>query len=340
MQPPLVPQEKPPKIPLSIGSDSAWEDRSRLVFVITAIATILLMVLIIALLVVKRSSGSSQKGTVGNGEKDYAVGTSQSSGGQDMAAAPNGSEGTANSSDKSGADSQPSDSPDVSKSTDEVAGIVSAENESESDMQKEGSSDADSTETPLPEIVMPLRIVLDKSPPPNVGNLGSAGGANPLEEASGSGNVVFVIDFSGSMQGSPLERVKQSLVAAIEKLKLDQKFTVIFFDDSMYLSPLGPKLVSANSKMKRDFGLWISQAIGGGGTEPTESLEMALQLEPDRIVVLSDGEFDPLVVELITAQNHSSKNPIRIDCIGLTEVIHTLQELAKRNGQGIYYQAR
>ncbi len=72
-----------------------------------------------------------------------------------------------------------------------------------------------------------------------------------------------------------------------------------------------------------------------GGTEPLAAVMHAIALEPERIVILSDGEFDPSYVTQITEANSMDpKDRIRIDCIGLDEVVESLQQIAKQNGPG------
>lgn len=68
------------------------------------------------------------------------------------------------------------------------------------------------------------------------------------------------------------------------------------------------------------------------------AMEAAIQLQPERIVLLSDGEFDPSSAITITQLNQANQKPARIDCVGLMEQVLVLQEIANRN-QGVYYQA-
>jgi len=65
----------------------------------------------------------------------------------------------------------------------------------------------------------------------------------------------------------------------------------------------------------------------------------AIQQKPERIVLLSDGEFDPISVFEIAQANQSNMLPAKIDCVGLMEEVETLKEFARSN-KGIYYQAQ
>jgi Mg-chelatase subunit ChlD len=165
-------------------------------------------------------------------------------------------------------------------------------------------------------------------------------GKNPFDDASGDGDVVYVIDCSDSMDGDPLMRVQRSLCDAIQRLGGNRKFAVIFFNSAPVLGPISHRLTTASARTKREAVNWIQGVQPGGGTDPSDALFLALRLRPDRIVVLSDGEFSPDVVALVTQVNHRAKPPIRIDCIGLTEDVKTLRDLAHQNASGVYYQAR
>jgi Mg-chelatase subunit ChlD len=155
-----------------------------------------------------------------------------------------------------------------------------------------------------------------------------------------SDSTVFVIDVSGSMMSdNRLPRVIRSLTKAIEALEQKQMFAVILFDTDYLMPPHTSGLVPATRQNKDYILQWLSAPPGGGGTDPTEAMFVAIGLKPERIVLLTDGEFDPTAAVTITLRNQSNTKPSRIDCVGLDEQVLVLQEIAKRN-QGIYYQAR
>ncbi len=171
-------------------------------------------------------------------------------------------------------------------------------------------------------------------------NLADRSGANPFVGTGTAKSTVYVIDVSGSMQTSDrLPRVLSTLKRAVDLLKPDQKFTVILFDQGFYTDPIGMGLLLANEKNKQAIYDWLDSAPGGGGTNPLPAMFMAIQQKPERIVLLSDGEFDPSSVFAITQANHSNLKPAKIDCVGLMEEVETLKEIARLN-KGIYYQAQ
>ncbi len=172
-------------------------------------------------------------------------------------------------------------------------------------------------------------------------SIGGLGGANPFV---GSGppakSTVYVIDVSGSMQTPDrLPRVLSTLKRAVELLEPEQKFTVILFDQGFYNAPIGQGLVLANKRNKQAIYDWLANAPGGSGTNPLPAMLTAIQQRPERIVLLSDGEFDPTSAVAITQANRSNLQSAKIDCVGLMEEVETLKEIAKAN-KGIYYQAQ
>jgi hypothetical protein len=168
----------------------------------------------------------------------------------------------------------------------------------------------------------------------------ATGGRNPfLGEGTPAKSTVFVVDVSGSMQNATrLPRVLASMKRAIELMTTSQQFAIVLFDTQTYAFPNQPTLLDANSKNKDAAFLWLDSTNGGGGTNPIPGMSIALTLKPERIVLLSDGEFDPYCVAFIQTENHQHGKPARIDCIGLDEEVETLKEIAKQN-KGIYYQA-
>ena len=168
----------------------------------------------------------------------------------------------------------------------------------------------------------------------------ATGGRNPfLGEGTPVKSTVFVVDVSGSMQNATrLPRVLASMKRAIELMTTSQQFAVVLFDTQTYAFPNQPALLDATSKNKDAAFLWLDSTYGGGGTNPIPGMSIALGLNPERIVLLSDGEFDPYCVAFIQTENHAQGKPARIDCIGLDEEVETLKEIAKQN-KGIYYQA-
>ncbi len=115
-----------------------------------------------------------------------------------------------------------------------------------------------------------------------------AAGTQPNRE------VVFVIDNSGSMAGKSIEQARDSLALAISKLRPEDRFNVVRFDDTMEVH--FPSLVPATPDKREDAIAFVRGLTADGGTEMLPALEAALRtqgpVEPRalrQVVFLTDG---------------------------------------------------
>ncbi len=106
--------------------------------------------------------------------------------------------------------------------------------------------------------------------------------------------VVFVIDNSGSMAGKSIEQARDSLALAISKLRPEDRFNVVRFDDTMEVH--FPSLVPATPDKREDAIAFVRGLTADGGTEMLPALEAALRtqgpVEPGalrQVVFLTDG---------------------------------------------------
>ena len=143
---------------------------------------------------------------------------------------------------------------------------------------------------------------------------------------------VYVVDVSSSMAGEKSEKARQELLDSIGALDSNQSFFVAFFNQTSYYQPMG-RLVSASPRNKTKIRDWIMLALPQGGTDPREAIIYAISLKPDAIFVLSDGEFDPSVVDDVHQKNMDVGVPIHT--IGFQTDAATLRQLAVEN-QGTY----
>jgi len=112
---------------------------------------------------------------------------------------------------------------------------------------------------------------------------------------------VFIVDSSNSMRGNKFVEAKQELIYAIRRLNKDQYFYVIFFDanaERMILdpnpdfpaepAPLPAPATGANIlKVER----WIGTVQNELKTNPYDAVKFAMDLSPDAIFLLTDGQF-------------------------------------------------
>ncbi|MFN7875030.1 MAG: vWA domain-containing protein [Pirellula sp.] len=114
---------------------------------------------------------------------------------------------------------------------------------------------------------------------------------------------VFVIDSSSSMSGVRWESLKEELVRCVKGLSPDQRFFVIGFDSEPHpmfgLAPPRGAYVRPSKSSITKLQNWLNGIRLGGNTFPATSLMLAISMQPDAIMLLSDGEIaDDSIVRL------------------------------------------
>lgn len=87
--------------------------------------------------------------------------------------------------------------------------------------------------------------------------------------------IVFVIDTSGSMQGFPLEKAKESMKLALDSLYPQDTFNLITFAGDTHI--LFPEPVRATAENLRRAQQFLASRSGGGGTEMMKAIRAALE---------------------------------------------------------------
>lgn len=161
-----------------------------------------------------------------------------------------------------------------------------------------------------------------------------SGGAEFFGIGGKGGSFVYVVDASGSMnENGKWERARKELIRSIEHLHEHQQFYIIFYNDGWY--PMaGDKPIDATAKQVDRARRWLNRLWPGGGTYPLQALRFALSLEPDAIYFLSDGRFDPAVIEVLRIENPSSSGQIPIHTIAFVnqETIGIMRQIARQSG--------
>jgi von Willebrand factor type A domain len=200
--------------------------------------------------------------------------------------------------------------------------VIAAELPNEVLMEKEAVfSDAaplSAMETLHPERDLPgLKAFSGAS---GLGGLGAGGGGVGFFGTTARGrSFVFVVDCSGSMQGSRFERAISELRKSLEQLNPNQKFQIVFFNDqalplvhSQYATHLMP---ATRSVLTEVFG-WIEHRQANGGTFPDEALKLALGLKPDVIFFLTDADRVPRQVRTLIAENNKYNSTVHTIAFG------------------------
>jgi Ca-activated chloride channel homolog len=104
--------------------------------------------------------------------------------------------------------------------------------------------------------------------------------------------IVFVLDTSGSMQGFPIEKAKESMKLALDGLYPQDTFNLITFAGDTHI--LFPEPVPATRENLRKAQAFLASRSGGGGTEMMKAIRAALdpsdQQDHIRIVCfMTDG---------------------------------------------------
>lgn len=153
-------------------------------------------------------------------------------------------------------------------------------------------------------------------------------------------STVFVVDASRSMNlphpgptRTRFNRVKLELMQTISSMTENEKFFIIFFGDDAYPMPAN-RMMEAEAPVRKRFLHWSNSQQALGRTFPQSALLLALQLEPDQVYFLTDGEFDYSVVPTVTAANTEG---VPIHAIGFSDNRgeNFLLEIARRN-KGTY----
>ena len=123
------------------------------------------------------------------------------------------------------------------------------------------------------------------------------------------------------------ESARAELLRSINVLTPDQRFYVIFFDaESDYMRLTSPdrdeaRSVFATLENKQALQRWAMTIKMDRGRAPYDALPFALELGPDVIFLLSDGEFPQSIEDLLSQIN-------RVDNLfgdeGPLSIIHTI----------------
>ena len=120
-------------------------------------------------------------------------------------------------------------------------------------------------------------------------------GANFFGSYAQGERFVFVLDSSRSMTGDRWIYACQELMDSVDRLEPHQSFYVICFDDKttcmFNMSPKLAKYYKNDDATRRQLRRWLSTKKLGPGTFPATAMAMALEMHPDAIFLLSDGEL-------------------------------------------------
>ncbi len=146
--------------------------------------------------------------------------------------------------------------------------------------------------------------------------------------------VVFVVDVSGSMDGTSIEQARAALMLCTRHLREGDRFNVLAFNDS--LTPFQPSLVPFTQATLAQVDGWIGRLVASGGTEMLFPLLEATRQAPGGVIVLlTDGQVgnEEEILSAVLAQ----RGKARFYAFGIgTNVSDVLlRGLAKKTGGAV-----
>jgi len=130
---------------------------------------------------------------------------------------------------------------------------------------------------------------------PGKGLPGGAGVARFYGTEARGLRFVYIVDCSSSMTGPRFEKACAQLLKSIKALESNQSFYVIFFNATDYCQfypSVEKELTQADPQNIKRIERWVGEVVPNGFTDPSSAIYKALQLEPDAVFLLSDGEFE------------------------------------------------
>jgi hypothetical protein len=152
-----------------------------------------------------------------------------------------------------------------------------------------------------------------------LGGLGSGGGVGFFGTTARGRSFVFVVDCSGSMQGTRFERAISELRKSVGQLDPDQKFQIVFFNDQpvpLFHSKYSNQLIPATRTAMTEVFRWIDSRQAHGGTVPDEALKRALALKPDVVFFLTDADRVPRQVRTLIADHNQHGSTVHTIAFG------------------------
>lgn len=157
----------------------------------------------------------------------------------------------------------------------------------------------------------------------------------PFDPHRGS-NVVFVIDQSLSMKGEKSAAARREVLTTLQDFGTNKSFYILLFHSTDYDAMPAPGLLPATPQNIQSVTNWLFSAKHYYGSNPKKAMLRALDLRPDTIWLLSDGEFPADARDIIHLANASIK--AQIHTVGFFS--HTgedvLRQIAEDNG-GTYH---
>jgi uncharacterized protein with von Willebrand factor type A (vWA) domain len=103
------------------------------------------------------------------------------------------------------------------------------------------------------------------------------------------------------------EAVRVELRKSIAGLRRSQRFHVIFFNAGPPVENRPNKLVPATTSQQQRLFEFLATIQAEGGTDPIPAMARAFEVKPDLVYFLTDGDFDPLLLEKLRQWNRDKR---------------------------------
>lgn len=170
---------------------------------------------------------------------------------------------------------------------------------------------------------------------------GSGRGHGLFTGAEAAGSFAYVVDASGSMDGGRMRLVLHELARSIGALSETQDFFVVFFSDRTF-PMMWPKterrLIAASRENQNRILDWAFTVRPDGGTNPQLALRQALDLRPDVVYFLTDGQIPPMTIDVVR-KHRKEPTVVHTISVGSRAAQDMMQQIAQTGG-GVFTDVR
>lgn len=195
-----------------------------------------------------------------------------------------------------------------------------------------------SNEVALASTILRARSDAANSEPAEDGREGQ--GASFFGAYAPGGRFVYILDSSASMEGERWMLARSKLIQSLRLLGPDGEFFLICFDHQTSLMfdclPSQAQFHKADEATIRKLENWLRYRMLGASTMPAEALSFGIQMKPDAIFFLSDGELRDHSLSMLRKVNsrRNDRQQVPIHAVHLISPMGkaTLEQIAKDNG--------
>ena len=162
-------------------------------------------------------------------------------------------------------------------------------------------------------------------------------------------DIVFVIDCSGSMNGEKIEQARNALHHILGQLGDDDQFTIIGFDERLYVFDYALQTVEADALLEAQ--RYLDRLSAEGSTDLESALQTGLEIllgteeraATRMVIFLTDGLptagiTDEAIISRAVARTNAAANArLHVFGVGYDVNTHLLDRLAADNGGTVTY---